>query len=533
MLRGRTSFFILTLMLVAVLLTSVGSAEELDLSFNQLEFSQIYQLLADSQGLNVLVDPSVVGTGTFRLQGVSFEEALELISQHSGYGYRLDGKTLVVASPARLQAMKSTGVRYVRTTALSAQEVLDALALVIPRSDVYVQPEGGLVVLYGTDEVLDRAEDLLSALDASKTALPSKTTDRSLLEVFQELSAEMGLNLIADPALEGKRIFIHVVNQEPEELIRQIQQIVPLKVERTANTLVVASLAELSTERMKVYNLNYAEPEATQNVLTAFVPAENIRVDADRKSVVVKGTELELAEVDLFMNDFDTALPQVVLEVWVQEISTDGLRQLGVEWDGLLSFSGGDAPVFFELDWEPWELILALKALEDDNMGKLLANPKIATLSGQEARIFVGDRVPVLIDDKEGNRTMEFLESGINLKVTPRISDDDYVTILVQPEVSTFVWRSDTQYPQIRTREVETTVRVKDGTPIVLGGLLQEQETELISRIPFLSQLPLLGSLFQWKQTQSDQTEMTIFLIPRIVHGESGVVDQDFFTIAQ
>ena len=342
MLRGRTSFFILTLMLVAVLLTSVGSAEELDLSFNQLEFSQIYQLLSDSQGLNVLVDPSVVGTGTFRLQGVSFEEALELISQHSGYGYRLDGKTLVVASPARLQAMKSTGVRYVRTTALSAQEVLDALALVIPRSDVYVQPEGGLVVLYGTDEVLDRAEDLLSALDASKTALPSKTTDRSLLEVFQELSAEMGLNLIADPALEGKRIFIHVVNQEPEELIRQIQQIVPLKVERTANTLVVASLAELSTERMKVYNLNYAEPEATQNVLTAFVPAENIRVDADRKSVVVKGTELELAEVDLFMNDFDTALPQVVLEVWVQEISTDGLRS-SVWRDGLLSFSGGDA----------------------------------------------------------------------------------------------------------------------------------------------------------------------------------------------
>jgi type IV pilus assembly protein PilQ len=145
----------------------------------------------------------------------------------------------------------------------------------------------------------------------------------------------------------------------------------------------------------------------------------------------------------------------------------------------------------------------------------------------------VGDRVPVLIDDKEGNRTIEFLESGINLKVTPRISDDDYVTILVQPEVSTFVWRSDTQYPQIRTREVETTVRVKDGTPIVLGGLLQEQETELISRIPFLSQLPLLGSLFQWKQTQSDQTEMTIFLIPRIVRGETGVVDQDFFTIAQ
>jgi type II secretory pathway component GspD/PulD (secretin) len=197
------------------------------------------------------------------------------------------------------------------------------------------------------------------------------------------------------------------------------------------------------------------------------------------------------------------------------------------------SFSGGDAPIFFELQWEPWELILALKALEDSGDAKLLASPQIATLSGQEARIFVGDRVPIVLDDTEGERSIHFLESGINLRVTPRISDDGYVTIHVRPEVSTFVWRSDTDFPQIRTREAETTVRVKDGQPIVLGGLLQEQESENISRIPFLSQLPLLGSLFQWKETKNFRTETTIFLIPRIVDGDHGVVDQSFFIEAQ
>lgn len=131
-----------------------------------------------------------------------------------------------------------------------------------------------------------------------------------------------------------------------------------------------------------------------------------------------------------------------------QEISTEALRDLGVEWRGVPSFSGGDAPIFLELQWEPWELILALKALEDSGDAKLLASPQIATISGQEARIFVGDRVPIVLDDTEGERSIHFLESGINLRVTPRISDDGYVTIHVRPEVSTFVWRSDTDFPR-------------------------------------------------------------------------------------
>jgi len=197
------------------------------------------------------------------------------------------------------------------------------------------------------------------------------------------------------------------------------------------------------------------------------------------------------------------------------------------------SFAGGNAPVFLELEWKPWDLILALKILEEQGDATILANPKITTISGQEASIFVGDRVPVVLDSPDGTRTMEFLESGINLRVTPRISDDDYVTILVQPEVSTFIWRTDTAYPQIRTREAETTVRVKSGQPFVLGGLIQEQENELLKQIPFLSQLPVLGKLFQWKETSRTQTEMTIFVIPRIVNEDEGVVYPDFFTKAQ
>lgn len=533
----RKHALILTLTtLFCLLLGTLSLASTLDVVFDEVEFAQIFRVLGESEGYNVLVDPSVLGKGSFQLKDVVFNEALDLISKHSGYGYQLIGNTLFIASNQRLAELEGKDVRYVAFNHLSSSEVAEALALVLPRSSVYVHPLGGLVVLQGSKKDLDRAEELLLVLDRPQVQVPLANVEqtRSVLDVFQDLSAELNLNLVADPALEAMRLYVSLRNENPEAVIRQIQQLLPIRVELTESSLLVGTLsADSSAERIKVYRLNYAEPEAAFDALTAFVPEAQLRVDTDRKSVIVRGTDLVLAEVDLFLIDFDQPLPQVVLEVWVQEMSTEAMQNLGVEWRGLPSFSGGTAPSFFELQWEPWELILALRALEDLGEAKLLANPKITTMSGKEARIFVGDRVPVVLKQEDGSQQIQFIESGINLKVTPRISDDEYITILVKPEVSTFIWRSDTEYPQIRTREAETIVRVKNGQPIVLGGLLQEQENEMISRIPFLSQLPVLGKLFQWKETKKTQTEMTIFLIPRIVDGEHGVVDQSFFTPAQ
>ena len=530
----RKMFIILSVVVLTVFTLSCGLwAKELDLTFEKVEYAQIYQILGETQGLNVLVDPSVTGQGTFQLKGVTLREALDLISGHSGYAYRLDGKTLLVGIPSRLQELENKEVRYVRIKEITAAEVLEALALVIPRTDVYVQPQSGLVVLHGSKSVLNQAEELILALDSSLVTKEDPTKGRSLLDIFKDLSAELDLNLVADPSIESKYLFLDVRNQNPKDLIKQIQLVVPVQVEVTEHSLVVGGLRDDSSERLKVYRLDYAEPKDARTALSMLVDEQKIQLDESRKSLIVRGTEAQLAEVDLFLLDFDQPAPQVVLEVWVQETSTDALQNLGIDWESPVSFNSSTTPVFFELQWEPWELIMALRVLEEQGAAKLLANPKITTISGQSASIFVGDRVPVILDGPDGIRTMEFLESGINLKVTPRISDDEHITILVEPEVSTFIWRTNTEYPQIRTREAQTNVRVKDGQPFVLGGLLQEQENELIKQIPFLSQLPVLGKLFQWKESSKTQTEMTIFLIPRIVKDGQGVVHQDFFTPTQ
>ena len=530
--RFRLSVILFLLLTGCLVLSTPSLAQTLDLAFQEVDYSQIFMALGASQGLNVEVDPAVTGQGTFQLKGVTFEEALELVAQVSGCTYRISGNTLLVSSGQSTAELNRTDVRYVPVENLTREEIFEALNLVMPPSSIYVPPQGGLVVLQGTSTVLDQAEELLFTLDASKTGTGEQKA-KSLLEIFADLSAALQLDLVADPALEDIKLHVQLRSQEPYALIKQIQLLVPLKVEITETTLVVGSLAASSLERVKVYRLNYAEPEAARQALTALINEEQIRIDQDRKSIIVRGTELELAEIDLFLSEFDQPLPQVVLEVWVQEMTSNALKDLGIEWRGVPSVSGGDAPVFLELEWTPWDLILALRVLEEKGEAKLLANPKISTLSGQPARIFVGDRVPGVLKNDDGSSFVSFLESGINLRVTPRISDDEYVTILVQPEVSTFVWRTETDYPQIRTREAETTVRVKDGQPFVLGGLLQDEEHELVSGIPFLSQLPVLGKLFQWRDTKQSQTEMTIIVIPRIIDEGQDVVDQSFFTAAQ
>lgn len=476
----------LSLMLVIFLVSSLcvqASDELINLSFDSVDYAHIFQTLGRLQGLNVLVDPSVEGQGTFDLQNLSFEEALDLVAGFGGFDYRILGNTLVVASPEKLRQINRLdveAVRYYQIEYANPEDIGEALRLIVPQEQMYIQPERGLVILLGAKDVLEQAEAIIAVLD--------KPSVQAFLQ---------------DTAADG------------------------------AETEPAPATPAVPKYEVRVYRLNYAEPETVRAALSMIIDESRMRLDPESKGIIVRATADELAEVESFLADIDQPIPQVVLEVWVQEMTADALQNLGIDWKGIPSFEESTAPVFLELEWKPWDLVLALRLLEEKGDAKLLANPKITTLSGQTAAIFVGDRVPVVLTDEEGRTTMEFLESGINLQVTPRISEDEYITILVEPEVSTFIWRADTQYPQIRTREAQTTVRVKDGQPFVLGGLLQEQDNEAIKGIPFLSQLPILGQLFQWKETKHTQTEMTIFLIPRIVTDEEEVAYTDFFTPTQ
>ena len=286
--RFRLSVILFLLLTGCLVLSTPSLAQTLDLAFQEVDYSQIFMALGASQGLNVVVDPAVTGQGTFQLKGVTFEEALELVAQVSGCTYRISGNTLLVSSGQSTAELNRTDVRYVPVENLTREEIFEALNLVMPPSSIYVPPQGGLVVLQGTSTVLDQAEELLFTLDASRPVQASRRPNA--LEIFADLSAALQLDLVADPALEDIKLHVQLRSQEPYALIKQIQLLVPLKVEITETTLVVGSLAASSLERVKVYRLNYAEPEAARQALTALINEEQIRIDQDLKSIIVRGT---------------------------------------------------------------------------------------------------------------------------------------------------------------------------------------------------------------------------------------------------
>ena len=152
----RRLLFVSGVLLILLAVCGGLLAQELDLSFDQVEYAQIYQVLGEAEGLNVVIDPAITGKGTFQLKGVTFREALDLISKVSGYRYRLDNGTMLVATPQMLEDFEGKEIRYVQVQTLSPAEIFEALALVMPRSDVYVHPQAGLVVLQGSKAILDQ-----------------------------------------------------------------------------------------------------------------------------------------------------------------------------------------------------------------------------------------------------------------------------------------------------------------------------------------------------------------------------------------
>lgn len=169
----------------------------------------------------------------------------------------------------------------------------------------------------------------------------------------------------------------------------------------------------------------------------------------------------------------------------------------------------------------PFDATATINAMIEHNKAKLLADPRIAVLNNQGASIFIGDtlRFNTLATSSPttGNQfTVYEVPVGIVLLVRPRVNTDGYITLHVHPVVSTITGFTD-GLPQTASREAETTVRVKNGQTIVIGGLIQDQDIRTMSKIPILGDLPIIGSLFKSISKDHRHSEVVVFLTPHLM----------------
>lgn len=154
---------------------------------------------------------------------------------------------------------------------------------------------------------------------------------------------------------------------------------------------------------------------------------------------------------------------------------------------------------------------------DSNNLDNLLASPRVVTSSGKEARILIGDRIPYQTVDAQGNVTVNFLDTGIELRITPYVRNDETIELTVFTKVSKATYYPNINIPGESTREAQTHVILKNGDTLVIGGLIREMKTQTESKIPFFGDLPFIGQLFRTKTDETDKRELIIFITAKVI----------------
>jgi len=254
--------------------------------------------------------------------------------------------------------------------------------------------------------------------------------------------------------------------------------------------------------------------------------------DVDTNSVIVVTAPENKEIVEQILAQLDRIPEQVMIETLIIEASLDAASKLGVEWNFAKGSSAATASFGLQGDTsQPQGLRYTLtgaeygaflQALQSDSRFEVLSTPRIFTSNNATAQINISQSLPYVTNqriDVNGNYIYNyaFLDVGIVLTVTPRITSNGYVTMDVMQTANDFVRYTDFNAPVVNQREAQTTVSVKDGETVVLGGIIKNSVTATVNKVPLLGDIPLLGNLFKSTSQTNNKTELLVFLTPRVV----------------
>jgi len=387
----------------------------------------------------------------------------------------------------------------------------------------------------------------LITLDAEDAPLPS---------VLKILAEKGDLNIITGiGATATGRLTIHMKDVPLDQAVNLVVRAAGLAYERIGNSILVADPRALKEETglsSYVVDLNYADAADVKEALKSI--ASDIQVDKGGNRLVVVTSPRVISQIEEIVRVLDVPARQVLLEARILEVSTGDAMKLGIDWNrlnsqGFVIVEGGsgsakpgslpDSLPFYgmsgrsngpgssrQMARQAFNWQTAIDLLIHEGKARMLANPKIATLNGREASILIGSRIPFIVTGAvfAGGgaapvQRVEKEEVGIKLRITPLINADGYITTQITPEVSSVVGfkGSNNDLPVIATRQASTTVRLKDGNSVIIGGLLSEEKTTDITKVPLLGDIPILGYLFQHHSISTTKRDLVIEVTPHIM----------------
>jgi type IV pilus assembly protein PilQ len=433
---------------------------------------------------------------------------------------------------------------------------------------VFAEDQNSVVtkVVAGSDNVPTGEKQVLTPVEQKMQKMVSVDFRNTPMEdVIRILAAQADIDIVKSPNVVGN-VTATLTNVPLGEALRNILAAHGYAYVADQHLIRVVTRAEVGEQQEalvnKVYQITYADVKEVENSLKKFIsPRGSISANPGTNNLIITDTESKIRAIDTFIKEVDRMTPQVLVEARIYDITSTENYDLGIDWQAGRpttfstpsavggtksspsspfvkgSFSGSGAKQTdtvtgaLRFGWlnNNVDIDAIIKAQQENIEAKLLANPRVLVLDNETAKIDIVHEIPYqqltqgLGVSQFG--TIEFKEVGVKLKVTP--TREGMIRIKLQPEFSvqgkdvdvgaTVGQAQAFPVPSIDRRTADTTLLIKDGQTVVMGGLRKKDVAKQVNKIPLLGDLPLLGPIFRFSGESTAFSEIVVFVTPHII----------------
>jgi type IV pilus assembly protein PilQ len=385
----------------------------------------------------------------------------------------------------------------------------------------------------------------MDSTDTGEERLSISIQDADIQTVLKALSIKKKLNIVTGQDVSGK-VSINLYDIPLKDALDAIITTNGYSYIRRDNILFVTKSGEDPEEdslgkEVRTFKLKYADIDEVEKVITRFLSSSaRITIYKPEKTLIVEDAPHNLDRVRKLLDSLDIPPKQVLIETRIMEVRLNDDTSLGIDWSDTFSgffnstgniftqgFTGASQGFFFNVVNGDFELFL--DALQTKTEVNNLSSPRLLALDNKKANIIIGDKLGYNVTtatDGTVLQSVEFLDTGTQLVLTPHIIDDGRVIMDIHPEVSDGTVIAG--LPQKTTTEVTTSLMAPDGGTIFIGGLIRNRNEDIVDRVPGLGAIPLFGALFSKTTNKSVRSEIIVLITPHIITPDTtGILEKD------
>ncbi len=409
------------------------------------------------------------------------------------------------------------------------------------------------------EEKEEEEEEKELSVEVSEGRVTVHAIKADIQEVLGEIAKKTGANLAVDDAVKGEAN-LHLDDLPVEVVLRSVASAFGLALSEVEGVYMFSQgvpqdLAAYRLSGTASFPLRYTRAKDASGLLPTFLYSY-LHVNEEQNAVVVTAPQQMLDKIASDLEAVDIAPPQILIEALAVEFTDTAeldrvMRMLrgdvtgrttGYQYDDyyepgvpeywLESDSRSGRVGYSNIGALPYDFEARIRALETAQQARIRAAPRMAVINGHSADIFIGVRRFITVEYIFYGQTTEKIQGvdvGVKLRVTPLTGGGDEITLNIDPESTELSNISEldpqTGLPVLSTRQTGTTVRVKDGETVMIGGLTQRQSEQRVTKIPLLGDLPLIGGLFRSRSRTNVSSDLVVFITPHILTPEGRLAD--------